>query len=233
MKAFYLNTLAVFFITSSLSLPAMSGVGNSSGNGDGDKAFALQKLATANPGLSPAQVLLKAFQESAGRIPTIQYAYIGRTNDKAYAKYVGTLFGAKERGIEFNFDNVQESAPTGVSKLLFFNKRVPDMGPLLQPQSGTETFYVSDKLNFAAVNGDVLNNGQSLVLGPKEGASQADPQASASYLELRSFNSKTVIFVIHPVTTETGAHICYPIGRSGYKTSKASDICAVGYFWEE
>jgi hypothetical protein len=75
MKSLQIKLIALGLI-GSLMMGAKSSAtvqGPGSGNGNGDGAFALQKMAQENPDLKPHEVLLKAFNESEGRIPKLKY----------------------------------------------------------------------------------------------------------------------------------------------------------------
>lgn len=247
MKSFYVKTLVAAFAFSSITSAATADVGNGSGNGDGDQAFALQKLASLNPGLSPSQVLLKAFKESAGRIPTI--VYTGASKTGTIEESYGNLFAYKptnefigenhDTGVEIVFRGGKELPPESVEGALTFKKTLPKLGPLLQSPGGIESFYVVGKLKEGynpgiALNGHKSTNGRSLVLSPDFSQSSTFLASNTAWVEMRSYTPNIVVYVVHPINSGGKFEACLPMSNpnEAYETPRATDICAVGYFWK-
>lgn len=226
MKTLFARTAIAMAVISTLSSLSFARTGPGSGNGDGDRAFALQKVAAANPGLSPRQVLLKAFEESAGRIPTFLFtaAPTSRSGNSTYSdgyiSEMATQLGG-EKGVEFNMFDQSAPLPSDLSNVFRFIKRLTDLGPLLTPEQSYD--FVAISASLAGVVSS-CNGSLCLMIGV------------TPWIEFRAFNNKVVLFVTHPFK-DGPRTICQHISgsKSTYigKDFKADDICTVGYFWKE
>lgn len=232
MKSIFARTALKIAVLSTLSSLSFAAQGPGSGNGDGDRAFALQKVAKANPGLTPQQVLLKAFEESAGRIPSLTYGTPTRpdaTQEQA-AGYLTSVTSSERHapGIELYMDD-KSATPRDVRGNLYFVKTTPVLGPMFPNPKDQHTFLARGSRY--TVPGDVTTGNGSLVLNVSSGATRYNP-----WVELRSLDANTIVFITRAVKYGN-VYSCKPLSIGNVVDMDwrpvAGDICTVGYFWKE
>lgn len=232
IKAKFNKGLGLLLCLTILQVRAFAG--GSSGNGNGDSAFALQELADKNPTLSPQEILLKAFAESAGRIPKIDWknnwelgSRIIRENED-YSVFTSDFGGRK--GI------VIISLAEGAGKLNYpssgisLMKHTYNNGKLLPSH---DKYFIS------------FNNFQNYYFLKKLSSETGlvfayisyDPKNLLSSIEFRSFDDTTVIFVSYPYyNADTKTLICdnnamQLESKNKVEVPPETKICSVGYFW--
>lgn len=208
------------------------------GNGNGDGAFAIQQLAAQNPGLTPTEILQKAWDESKGRL-VVPEQFIGREavpvflpnhimweigrNDFGTLKAVGIYLGP-------SWDGHRESGPPFRWSDVVFWREVTDLGPLLP--SRTVYFIGTDER-------------QKQKLGLPEDADQTTVMKNeigtlgGKYVELRQYTESVIVGIGYSHNYE------FPKGFSGkYElrtqcaptgvptNNPAGTPCSIFYLWK-
>lgn len=231
MKTFLIKTLVLLTsmtLTSTLAFAQQQG--NSSGGGDGDRAFALQKLAATYPGMSIPEALLQAFKDSASNVPPHLKLQPRASQDSLYQNYYGVLdIGTGQAyGAEFTLttDQGKNHMPDSVKiNNLNFHEEVAQFGAALGDQQMSKTTFENVGIGGFSTDGDVLTNGSSLVLRTIDRAGK-----DYNWVELRSFDANTVIFIVHPGTNQMD---CTSVHGSIWKADYNSGACSVGIFWSK
>ncbi|MGZ3775904.1 MAG: hypothetical protein ACXVCN_19475 [Bdellovibrio sp.] len=217
------------------SLAGLAGEGGGSGNGNGDEAFALQTLAKENPGLQPYEVLIKAFNESIGRPLELSFQpVVTKKHDgpKEPIEYIerAYLLGKSDQNC-YQFEDLND--PTVGSswvKNFAIDRQVLTDGSLLgnnKPIIGSLYEYINNPVYFYIGKID-----------SKTG--MAKTYNLNLNLEFRQYNSKIVIFAVHPVM-ENGVRVCM-VSNKGLtfkeydyvkKPVPSSGLCSIGYIWKD
>jgi hypothetical protein len=193
--------------------------GKGSGGGNGDAAFALQHMAAANPGLSEEEILIKAFKESEGRIPVLnftpfnssEYGYeraIFLPSNEASSSYLIQLplEGVEARDLKRDSDRYVP--------YFYATRKVINAGPLLGSRNPSPVW-----LDFRART--QFRSSTGLVFG--------DANDNSPTVEFRQFNPKIVVYVYYP---DKDGDCVGVMTAAGKVTRRAlTPYCAVGYAW--
>jgi hypothetical protein len=183
------------------------------GNGDGDNAFALQKLSEANPNMTPIELLTKAWDESSGRIPEVNHPIKNYAGSDFFSIFP---MGAQSYELSLN-GGISESPKTYYTSMPFVQlshklskttnyykeynnnitegsyqiiKEIKDDGPLIK----TEKFYrVDPTINygfFELKRNSIDNSGLSFT------SSSKDMNFNGPTIEYRAYNENIVIYTI-------------------------------------
>lgn len=206
-----LTTLVCLTIAQLGATCAFAGTG--SGNGNGDHAFALSRLAEANPGLSPEQVLLKAFAESEGRIPEVKFDQQCRDGKVPTAQCGTFLPGETGFTLQLGVDDGDPSKQQIVRSNDYVYRKSSSVGPLF-PQLSVPMLLVSNSDSEMIFSRPLLTTRTGLY-----------EVLATGNVEYRQYNSKIVVFVTYPVGE--GTH------KGCLQHKSVNGICSVGYFWAE
>ncbi|MGZ3775858.1 MAG: hypothetical protein ACXVCY_18840 [Pseudobdellovibrionaceae bacterium] len=222
-KALKWIKMSLFSATLLTSLAGLASVGGGSGNGNGDDAFALQRLSESNPGLQPHEVLMKAFDESAGRPVELNFNQKMVSSDQEGAYLLGK---EKQKIYQFMDLNDPRKIMRGEISWIVSRSAVSD-GPLLGGIKENGSLYENSQTYFRMV-GPVKYAYPSLVIQRKNN----------SFVEFRQYNNKIMIFTIKPAFKD-GESFCQNWSLSGgyYTTTvtkvPSSAICSIGYIWKD
>ncbi len=162
--------------------------------------------------------MIKAFEESEGRVPEIKW-YKTRV-ENGYRIQHGKILDKVEAdgGVEYNFPDI------GVKRLsvlkIMFTKQTLTLGPLLsEPESEMYGWVGSDRDAYK------LNHSKTgLVLS-------ADDSSSRNIrLELRAYSPNIIIFATKPYIGNSGTY-CNTVRYDERPALKKISYCSVGYFW--
>jgi hypothetical protein len=189
--------------------------GKGSGGGNGDAAFALQHMAAANPGLSEEEILIKAFKESEGRIPVLNF-----TPDNSSAEYERAIFLPSNDSsyvIQLPLEGVAaHDLKRGSDRYIpyfFATRKVINVGPLLGGRNPSPAW-----LNFRGLKQFRSSTGLVFV-----------DAYDKPNVEFRQFNPKIVVYVYYP---DKDGDCVEVVTAAGKGTRRAlTPYCAVGYAW--
>jgi hypothetical protein len=220
--------LAGFAVVGALSLapsaaiaqaPAPKEASERAGNGN-DKALAIQQLAERNPGLSPVEILEKAFQESEGRIPEMNFKPCDQ------AQQTAELLGSRANKAYMNFPFEADAEFLFAFGSVIITRQCIDAGPLL----GSRNFALT--ADFRAFNtrpqgATQYNNGGPASITPAGLA--VSLTENLGDLEVRQYNEKILIYKITP---NRDKWYCYlKNGGSYVRLTPKDGVCAIGYMW--
>lgn len=218
--------LATFACLTFGHVTAYAAAGGSSGNGNGDTAFAFQALIDENPGLDDIEILMKAFDESAGRLPEIvsgdSAQFLGYLGFKSESeKFSGVIVYKSNKSNEIVVYKMKQ-------RTLITNQTI-DKGPLLSPAVKRYTFIfngVSNTANraYLSKSGIVISNSWIAT--------------DQKIIEVRQFSSNILIYAIF-ATNEGASTKCRYNDDAGMdgaefdaKDLVPGQICAIGYSWK-
>lgn len=203
------NLIAVAMLVLFASLSANA---DRVGNGNGDGAFALAELAANNPGLKPQEVLLKAFEESAGRPIDHNFLPAG----------ISTLSGYKI--ILYGADDF-----VGSDQTITFDK--VNVGPLLPNLNQIYTYSLSEKNR---QNEIVTANGMSTINHYKTKKASVEFRqysnnvilAVSKFQPFRIDNKDVLLCWSNPGISWATFTV------SPSESAKAGGVCAISYYWK-
>jgi hypothetical protein len=211
------------------------------GNPNGDDAFALQKIADENPGLSQHEVLLKAFEESKGRPVELKWKEYSSTMKRA------CLLGKSPSGGIF-FAALSDKNPNKVLKKQegpCFFKTYLDRGPLLGGNSQHGDIQVQGEFfNRMGVWDEATSNATfwpelvvntegkyNATVSDNEGRDLRITDHGKAATIYRQYNSKIIVYAVSPFINDRGFKSCYY--RTKKDLNKRGAYCYVGYLWVE
>lgn len=194
--------------------------GKGSGGGNNDDAFALQKVMAENPGLSETEVLLQAFNESEGRLPPMNYkpVFSGPESMKVTREYAKFLPSYSEFNNYIIADSLGYKGPNPEGNYIA-EREVTYTGPLLGNQRVSPVYLQSNGM-FGLLLVEQVPNKKGLLFKSRYSARTS--------IEFRQFNSKIVIYVIHP----DSVGVCH-FFKDGKPVHSTTPVCAVGYVWAD
>jgi hypothetical protein len=154
----------------SLALSACVASATRIGNGN-DEVFALQRLQEQNPSLSREQILIKAFHESSGRVPPINFDQC--KNNVEYANIMKNV-----RFVGFGLTSGEIHRENDLS--IYVVRACYDDGPLLGNKKSNPILYVGNRV------GEISGFSTGLVVYDDH----------RSKRELRQYNNKIVIYAV-------------------------------------
>lgn len=192
-----------------------SDMGPGNGGGNGGNGFLMQELKAANPGLSAQEIILKAFNDSEGRVPKLQklasasgmHGFFKLEKDEDYSKIVYV-----------NFRNYE------VDHLLqpIFYCRSVDYGPLLGDK---KTNCSID--NAATVLENLVLREHLAVNNTSKSGLVLTNEKESRVIEYRQLSENEIVFVTYP-NWGSKQDNCL-VNGAVYKPTNG--ICGVGYLW--
>lgn len=223
-----LNCLKISLFSATLITSLAGNAGGGSGNGNGDDAFALQKVAKANPGLKPHEVLIKAFRESVGRPVDLKFETDNHRENYESANFLNS---STVRFYQFTNLNNTSQIERGESEFVVLRSSITN-GPLLG-EGHENGKLIIDRARIR----DIENNALSTVVRFDQyqyTSTEADLQVLLKIsIEYRQYNSKIIIFAMPPALGSDGKQYCLnSTGRNALPVP-ANGICSVGYMWKD
>jgi hypothetical protein len=207
--------LAISLCLGTLFLGQISAAGRGSGNGNGDAAFALQRISSQAPGMSQGETLLKAFEESAGRVPQLKFR-------KCLFGVCADLIQDRIGSYEVNIVSGKGYSTTdrGLEVSTLAIRDLTETGPLLgDKQIGQIRYYGMSSTSLSK-----STSGLAAITADRH-----------KVLEFRMYSKNILIYASYASEPDpkTGLRYCYDgESSSSFTVSPANGICKVGYVWK-
>ncbi|HEX7673151.1 MAG TPA: hypothetical protein VF412_03220 [Bdellovibrio sp.] len=218
-------------------------MGTNSGGGQGDHAMAFAEIMQSHPGLKPDEILLEAFKESQGRIPTNRIIHRGTPGD-SYSENSGNIVSEHYGSytILYNFskdinDSRAELTPesiyigkTSIRTQQDVSSATEDSGPLVPATKPLEKPWTInlginfDRNEYASLTGF----GGANIYTSSTGLVTAEP--GAPNLEFRQYSADIVVWVLK---ADPVRHKCFNLPKSSGSSPNVNGYCAIGYFWNK
>lgn len=202
---------------------ASAEVGPGNGGGNGGNGFLMQELKAANPGLSPAEILLKAFNDSEGRVPKLFRVNNSNVFHFSAVRSTDDLQNVKANNLMINIGSqkIHKVAPFLLCSDL-------DLGPLLsdiEPNCRLNSVYP----NYALTKNKTKITSSGLIVSDKNAGFER------KVYEFRKLSEKEVVFVRYSSSKKNDIDICDDVrGEIANETYNAvNGICSVGYIWSK
>lgn len=200
---------------------ASAEVGPGNGGGNGGNGFLMQEMKAANPGLSAKEIILKAFNDSEGRVPKLH-----RFENEELFYFSSRHEVDKAKGIMIS--NYKQEADSIRPTFLCNNL---DLGPLLSkvdPPCALYSFKGKQKFK----ENKIVKTATGLAVQYKL---EQDSSLFNVY-EFRKLSETEIVFVRHSMEKSGDKYLCYDLfSQSQHPRAYESvdGICSVGYIWQE